>query len=121
MCASVGSEVGMDEKYPAMRMTRHFTLVTSHGATGPVFRLVGVIDGSSASQVLRHLKQYPERHLILDFSGVTEIGEFGARVLGAGLKEICRTGITIDVDGLRPGLSELLCLGGVFEAIVGRA
>jgi len=99
----------------------HFTIITSRAATGPVFRLVGVIDGSSASQVLRHLKQCPERILVLDFSGVTEIGEFGARVLGAGLKQICKGGITIDVDGLRPGLSELLCIGGVFEAIFGRA
>lgn len=55
---------------------------------------------------------------MLDFSEVTEIGEFGARVLGTGLKEIRKTGISIDVDGLRPGISEVLCLGGVFEAIV---
>ena len=111
----------MNKTHPEKRRTRHFTIVTSHGATGPVLRLVGEIDGSSAFQLLRHLKQCPKRNLVLDFSGVTEIGEFGARVLGTGLKEICRTGITIDVDGLRPGLSELLCLGGVFEAIVGRA
>jgi len=111
----------MNGKCPEIRRTSHFTIVTSRGATGLVFRLVGVIDGSSASQILRHLKQCSEKNLILDFSGVTEIGEFGARVLGAGLKEICRTGITIDVDGLRPGPSEVLCLGGVFEAIAGRA
>ena len=110
----------MNEKCPEIRRTSHFTIVTSRGATGPVFRLIGELDGSSASQLLRHLKQCSEKNLILDFSGVTEIGEFGARVLGAGLNEICRAGITIDVDGLRPGLSELLCLGGVFEAIVGR-
>lgn len=111
----------MNEKCAEMRTASHFTIVTSRGATGPVFRLVGEIDGSSASQILRHLKQCSEKNLILDFSGVTEIGEFGARVLGAGLKELCRTGLAIDVDGLRPGLSELLCLGGVFEAIAGRA
>ncbi|MFQ5882844.1 MAG: STAS domain-containing protein [Candidatus Methylomirabilales bacterium] len=111
----------MNEKHPEKRRTGHFTIVTSHGATGPILRLAGEINGSSASQVLRHLKKCPGRNLILDFSGVTEIGEFGARVLGTGLKEICRTGITINVDGLRPGLSQLLCLGGVFEAIVGRA
>jgi anti-anti-sigma regulatory factor len=111
----------MGEQYHEERGTGHFAIVTMEGGTVPVFRLVGEIDGSSASQVLRHLKQCPGRNLRLDFSGVTEVGEFGARVLGAGLKEICRTGVTIDVDGLRPGLSELLCLGGVFEAIVGRA
>ena len=111
----------MNEKCPEMRTTSHFTIVTSRGATGPVFRLIGEIDGSSASQILRHLKQFSEKNLILDFSGVTEIGEFGARVLGAGLKELCRTGLAIDVDGLRPGLSELLCIGGVFEAIAGWA
>ncbi|MFQ5883193.1 MAG: STAS domain-containing protein, partial [Candidatus Methylomirabilales bacterium] len=99
----------MNEKCPEIRRTSHFTIVTSRGATGLVFRLIGVIDGSSASQLVRHLKQCPERNLVLDFSGVTEIGEFGARVLGAGLKELCRTGLAIDVNGLRPGLSELLC------------
>ncbi len=110
----------MNEMQPQKRRTRHFTIVTRQGATGPVFRLGGEIDGSSASEVLRHLKQCQERNLVLDFFGVTEIGEFGARVLGTGLKEICRTGMTIDVDGLRPGLSNVLCIGGVFEAIVSR-
>ncbi len=110
----------MDERLSEAWRMKHFTIATSHDATGPVFRLIGELDGSSASQLLRHLKQRSEQHIILDFSGVTEISEFGARVLGTGLREICRTGITLDVDGLRPGLSELLCLGGVFEAIVGR-
>lgn len=110
----------MNEKQLQKHKTGHFAIVTSQDGTGLVFRLVGEIDGSSASQVLRNVKQCPGGNLILDFSGVTEIGEFGARVLGAGLKEVCRAGMTIDVDGLRPGLSELLCVGGVFEAIVGR-
>jgi len=65
-------------------------------------------------------QQCPERNLMLDFSEVTEIGEFGARVLATGLNEVRKAGGAIDVEGLRPGLAEVLCLGGVFEAIVGR-
>lgn len=114
-----GSETTMGERRHGRWTMEHFTIIRMQSTTGPVFRLSGEIDGSSAFQVLRHVKQCPGMNLTLDFSQVTEIGEFGARVLGAGLKEICRTGITIDVDGLRPGLSELLCIGGVFEAIVG--
>ncbi|MFQ5846893.1 MAG: STAS domain-containing protein [Candidatus Methylomirabilales bacterium] len=111
----------MKERYPEKLRMGHFTIVTTQDAARPVFRLGGVLDGSSASQLLRSLKHRSGEKLVLDFSGVTEIGEFGARVLGTGLKEICRTGIVIDVDGLRPGLSELLCLGGVFEAIASEA
>ncbi len=106
----------MEERLPELRKTRPFSMVTSRGMAGLVFHLLGVIDGSSASQVLDHARRFGGT-IILDFSGVAEIGEFGALVLGTGLKELRKAGITIEVDGLRPGLSHWLCLGGVFEAI----
>ena len=110
----------MDHTKWGTQRTKHFAVVTSRGPGGPVFHLAGEINGSSASQVIRHLKQCPECTLVLDFSEVTEIGEFGARVLATGLNEVRKAGVAIDVDGLRQGLAQVLCLGGVFEAIVGR-
>lgn len=55
--------------------------------------LHGVFDGSSAWEIRLVLAHAAASRVILDFAGIQEVWEFGAAVLGQGLRELDRSRI----------------------------
>ncbi len=56
---------------------------------GPTVRLQGVVDGAAARALCERLADLASRcrdRIVLDFSGVEEISEFGAALLSHGLR-----------------------------------
>ncbi len=93
--------------------------ISAHAQDGWLtLELIGKVDGSSAAEIPHHIETLGRRGCTLDFSRVSGIDLFAARVLARGLRELRDRGVHFQVDGLTEAVAEKLCLGGVLEALV---
>jgi anti-anti-sigma regulatory factor len=71
-------------------------------------RLKGVLDGSSAAELLNELKRRRSEEIAVDFSGIRQFEPFGIEVLVKGLGGPRAKGARIWCLGLPPSLAERL-------------
>ncbi|HSD50666.1 MAG TPA: STAS domain-containing protein [Candidatus Methylomirabilis sp.] len=99
-------------------MAKHFRMVIYNWDGRITVELAGEIDGSSGAEVGYQLGRLGLPECTLDFSKVEAIDMFGAQVLARGFKSLRNRGVRFEIDGLPERVAEMLCLGGVLEAIV---